>query len=710
MGSDKMKVGVIGAGAISEIYLKNMTGVFDNLVVVGISSKGAESAKKRAEQFGIHAYASNEELLADPQIELVVVLTPAWTHYDLIKQALLAGKHVYTEKTITDSPEKAAELVALADEKGLLLGSAPDTFLGSALQAGRKAIDDGILGEIHSFAMSVTRNNDILLSIFSFLRQPGGGILYDYAVYYMTALVSLLGPVAKVGGIIGHPYPQHRNIFPMSPDFGKMMDTPNESQVNAVIQLENGVTGTLHIDSDSYGMDEAYFAIYGTKGILYMTDPNQFGGEVRFLPNGMDPRNAPKPMTLWQFTPYSENSRGIGPSDLAAAAFEGRSPRASKEMAAHVLDVLTGILNQGEEGGFTEISSTCERPAPLPQKPVGAKNLAHTSFNMKNADAMIHFYRDVLGLKEHFTLKWKAIIPPEALELDPDNLPEKTPDFFRKILQMPKEMLEGNWLTYFKLADGQFVEMFYPVPGRERVIEDRWANYGYTKMNFEVDSIEAIREALVEGGVELAEDIHPTIDGSREIKVFDPDGNEVQFTEYSKTPRVNLPDEPGRNVLAKVSHITQVAFQVKEGMNMLNYYTTGLGFKHVDRLTMGDLAAAMERNPNVDQRMLMGMKMMGDAPWIDYIEVAPHQFIELFYVNGQQKGEDKDLSDAIGYQHICIEVEDIHAAWDAVKANGLTPDTEIRLGGDGAYQFWLVDPDGNRLELMQYTKESKQVQ
>ncbi len=710
MGSDKMKVGVIGAGAISEIYLKNMTAVFDNLEVVGIASKGADSAKKRAEQFGIHAYASNEELLADPQIELVVVLTPAWTHYDLIKQSLLAGKHVYTEKTITDSPEKAAELLAIADDKGLYLGSAPDTFLGSALQAGRKAIDDGILGDIHSFAMSVTRNNDILLSIFSFLRQPGGGILYDYAVYYMTALVSLLGPVKKVGGIIGHPYPQHRNIFPMSPDFGKMMDTPNESQVNAVIQLENGVTGTMHIDSDSLGMDEAYFAIYGTKGVLYMTDPNQFGGVVKFLPNGTDPRKPVEPLILWQFTPYHENSRGIGPSDLAEAVREGRRPRASKEMAAHVLDVLTGILNQGEEGGFTDIKSTCERPAPLPQKSVGAKNLAHTSFNMKNAEAMIHFYRDVLGLKEHFTLKWNAILPPEIFQMDPDNLPEGVPDNVKRILQMPKEMLESNWLTYFKLADGQFVELFYPVPGRERVIEDRWANYGYTKMNFEVESIEAMREILVAAGVELAEDIHPTIDGSREIKVYDPDGNEVQFTEYSKNPRVDLPEEPGRNVLAKVSHITQVAFQVKEGLNMLNYYTTGLGFKHVDRLTLGDLAAAMERDPNANPQMLMGMKMHADQPWIDYIEVAPHQFIELFYVMGDDKKEDLDLSDALGYQHICIEVEDIHAAWDAVKNNGLIPDTEIRLGGDGAYQFWLVDPDGNRLELMQYTKDSLQMQ
>ena len=107
--------------------------------------------------------------------------------------------------------------------------------------------------------------------------------------------------------------------------------------------------------------------------------------------------------------------------------------------------------------------------------------------------------------------------------------------------------------------------------------------------------------------------------------------------------------------------------------------------------------------------MLMGLKMMGEQSWIDYIEVAPHQYIELFHTDGQTLKEDRDLQDAYGYQHICLEVEDIHTAWDAVTANGIKPDTQISLGADGAYQFWLVDPDGNRLELMQYAPDAKQL-
>ena len=110
-----------------------------------------------------------------------------------------------------------------------------------------------------------------------------------------------------------------------------------------------------------------------------------------------------------------------------------------------------------------------------------------------------------------------------------------------------------------------------------------------------------------------------------------------------------------------------------------------------------------------DEKTLMGLRMLGDQPWIDYIEVAPHQYIELFYSAGEEKKVVTDLSGCDGYQHLCLEVSDIHVAWDACLANGLTPDTPISLGADGAYQFWLVDPDGNRLELMEYAEGAKQL-
>ncbi|MBQ9643013.1 MAG: Gfo/Idh/MocA family oxidoreductase [Lachnospiraceae bacterium] len=704
MSKQKMCVGVIGAGAISDIYLTNMINKFDQLEVKCVAANHVENAQKKAEQYGIKA-CTTQELIDDPEIDLAVVLTPVGAHYGLIKQALLAGKHVYTEKTIADSVEKAQELVALANEKGLYLGSAPDTFLGSALQTAAKVISDGLIGDIHSFVISANRNNNLLLSLFSFLRQPGAGIVCDYGVYYMTALVSLLGPVRRVGGITSAPYPTHVNVLPTSPEFGQVMDTPNESQVAAVVQLENGITGTFHIDADCTLRDEAYFAIYGTKGILYLTDANGFGGTVRFLPDSTDWRVPAQPVELWSYTPYSENSRGVGPADLAEAAFEGRPCRASKEMAAHVLDALTGILKGGESGQFVDIESTCEKPAMLPVCAIGAKNIGHASFNMENVGEMIHFYCDVLGMQQQFHLTWGGLADLiRARSAEPD---EGT----ARMLAELDAKKDEKWITYFKLADRQFVEFFHPAGSPRREIADRRKNYGYTKLNFEVESIEALRERLVSFGVKLDDDIHPTIDGAREITVHDPDGNEVQFTEYPKgdTARIAMPPAPEGHSCSQVLYTTQVAYQVKDAVNMEYFYRFGLGLKKVFRLTYADLAAALEQGGQADPKMLMGMKMMGDKSWIDYIEVAPHQYIELFHTDGQNLEVDRDLADAKGYQHLCIEVEDIHAAWDAVIYNGLKPDEEIRLGPDGAYQFWLTDPDGNRLELMQYTDEALQL-
>lgn len=359
-----MHVGVVGAGIISDIYLENMINKFSILQVDAICANHLENAGKQAKKYGIKA-CTYEEILADDTIEMIVNLTPACTHYEIIKKALLANKHVYTEKTMTDNLEKAKELVNLAEERGLYLGSAPDTFLGAALQTARKAIDDGLIGEVTSCAAAANRDNNYLLSKFSFLRMPGGGACYDYAVYYLTALVSLLGPVCRTAAIVRAPYQKHRNIILEHPDYGKEMDTPNESQVSAILQFESGITGTFHLNADSVLEDQAFMAVYGTKGILYLTDPNQFGNTVRLLENNHSFEEKAKMRELSNVYGYAENSRGIGPAEMAYAIREGRKNRANKEFAYHVLDVLSAIMKSSETGTFQQISSSCMRPQPL---------------------------------------------------------------------------------------------------------------------------------------------------------------------------------------------------------------------------------------------------------------------------------------------------------------------------------------------------------
>lgn len=356
-----VKTAVIGCGAISDIYLTNMIGKFSTLEVVACCASHRENAEKKAAQYGIRA-ASTDEILLDPDVELVVVLTPAPTHYELVKRALLAEKHVYTEKPIATELSQAKELLALATEKGLRLGAAPETFMGSAVQTARKAVDSGILGDITSFHVVANRDLTVLASLFKFLRQPGGGICYDYGVYYLTALISLLGSVDEVYASVENHKPERQNVVPFSPEYGQAYRYDNETQVNAILKLKNGVNGTFSLNGDSAMQDQAYFTIQGTGGILQLGDANQFGGEIRFLPD--NPREA-----VWQVlepaSSLSDNCRGIGPAEMARCIRQGGDHLASSETACHVLDIVEKIMLSGKSGKAEKTETDCRRPAPF---------------------------------------------------------------------------------------------------------------------------------------------------------------------------------------------------------------------------------------------------------------------------------------------------------------------------------------------------------
>ena len=360
--NESICVGVVGAGIISDIYLQNMTEKFHNLRVKSVSARNIAKAQVKASLYGLKA-CSVDDMMADPEIDMIVNLTPVGAHEEIICKALTAGKHVYTEKTMTDSFDTAAELCELADIKGLRLGCAPDTFLGASLQSARRAIDQGLLGDITGFAATVNRNNDVLLSLFPIGRFPGAGICMDFGVYYVTALVSLLGSVSDVAAFVRAPYQKHRNIIPESPEYGQWFDSPNESEVSAILRMRSGISGTIHLNGDSNTREEANFVILGTKGMLYLSDPNAFGGTVRFLPNILD-FNAPDAFeALPKGNPYCENERGLGPAEMAAAILRsGPTFRTSKELGLHVLEVLQGMLTSGKNGNFCSMKTKCGIP------------------------------------------------------------------------------------------------------------------------------------------------------------------------------------------------------------------------------------------------------------------------------------------------------------------------------------------------------------
>ncbi|MDR2742107.1 MAG: Gfo/Idh/MocA family oxidoreductase [Treponema sp.] len=361
----KVKTAVIGCGMISNIYLQNMKTIFEILDLVGCYDVIPERMEAQAKKYGIKPMTM-EEILLDKNIELVVNLTTPAFHHQVTKQALNAGKNVYSEKPIDLSIEAARELVQLADTKGVLYGSAPDTFMGSAIQTARFALDSGLIGEISSCYATLNRDSGLLAERFPFTALPGGGIGLDVGVYYLTALLSILGPVTEVCGFVKTLHPERKHYLVSRPDFGESFTLQAENMVSGSFHFADGAIGSVHFNSNSIQNEKPQMVLYGSEGILYMPDPNQFGGEIKILLKGQT-----EPFTLPPTHAYTDNCRGIGPAELAWSLRKGRKPRTSKEMAFHVLELLLGLYQSCDTKTFYAMTSTFERPAAIPRGYLG---------------------------------------------------------------------------------------------------------------------------------------------------------------------------------------------------------------------------------------------------------------------------------------------------------------------------------------------------
>jgi predicted dehydrogenase len=356
-----VKTAIVGCGVISDAYLSTMINKFKILDVIGCCDLNADKAQEKAQKYGIKALTM-EEILADSSIEIVVNLTTPLVHYPVIKQLLEVGKHVYTEKVLSVELEHAAELVKIADQKNLYLGAAPDTFLGSAIQTARYVVDSGMLGDITSCYCSFTRDSEILNRAFPFTAKPGGGIGFDVGIYSLTALLSILGPVTEVSGVV-----QTRK--PVRPDyalehFGESFAVQCENLMSGILQFACGTVGNLLFDSNSIFIlpEKPSLVLFGTLGVMHMADPNNFGGEVRIILKGNN-----EPFAMQQSHAFSGECRGLGVAEMAWSMRMGRKNRANKEMAYHALEVLHGIVKSSATKSNQVMQSTFVKMPPIPR-------------------------------------------------------------------------------------------------------------------------------------------------------------------------------------------------------------------------------------------------------------------------------------------------------------------------------------------------------
>jgi predicted dehydrogenase len=351
-------VGIIGAGYISDIYLTNLTGRFENIRVVGVADLMVERAQAQAAKYGVQAFTV-DELLAHPEIEVVVNLTIPAAHAEVAFAAVRAGKSIYNEKPLTPTREEADQLLAEAAERGLLVGCAPDTFLGGGLQTARALLDGGVIGEPVAFRASmITRGHELWHPNPDFYYTAGVGPMFDMGPYYVTALAVLLGPISRVTAMARASFPTR--TITSQPRYGETITVETPTHIVANLELASGPIGTFQTTFDLWDPEHAALVVYGSEGTLRLPDPNTFGGPIQLF---RAEESAWEDLPVTQ--PWTENSRGLGVADLAGALRQGRAPRASGELARHVLDVMQASLDSASQGEPITLTTTCERPEPL---------------------------------------------------------------------------------------------------------------------------------------------------------------------------------------------------------------------------------------------------------------------------------------------------------------------------------------------------------
>jgi predicted dehydrogenase len=347
-----MKVGIIGCGKISGIYLQNLK-AYEGVEPVCCADLELERARAAASEYGIPKWGTVEELLEDPEVEIVVNLTVPLAHAEVCLKALEAGKHVYVEKPLAVTLEEGKRILETAERRGLYVGSAPDTFMGGGIQTCRRLIEAGAIGvPLSAAAFMMSRGHEHWHPSPEFYYRKGGGPMLDMGPYYLTALAELIGPIRTVSGMARITFPQ--KTITSEPKKGQVIDVEVPTHIAGLLQFASGAIGTIVTSFDIAGGSRLpHIEIHGSEGSLSVPDPNTFGGPV-LIRSKSDSGWREVPIEL----PYTDNCRGIGVADMARAIRSGTGHRANGRLAYHVLEAMHGFQISSDTGQVYRMTST----------------------------------------------------------------------------------------------------------------------------------------------------------------------------------------------------------------------------------------------------------------------------------------------------------------------------------------------------------------
>jgi predicted dehydrogenase len=355
---DALRVGLIGIGTISGQYLETLPRHPE------VSLVAAADLDPTRQVPGVRNM-SPEELLTADDVDLILNLTIPQAHTEVALSAIAAGKHVYNEKPLALSTVEGHSILTAAAGAGVRVGCAPDTVLGTGVQTARRCLDDGMIGTpVAATAFMVTPGHERWHPAPEFYYQPGGGPLFDMGPYYLTALITLLGPITRVTGLASTP--KASRVIGRGPRAGTEFPVNTPTHVAGTLEHANGAITTLMMSFDVWEANLPNIEVYGTAGSMSVPDPNNFTGEVRvFTPEAA---GRPDSMAWTAVAPsagHRNAGRGTGVADLATALAAGTDHRANGALAYHVLDVMESLLRAAETDTTQVITSTAERPAPV---------------------------------------------------------------------------------------------------------------------------------------------------------------------------------------------------------------------------------------------------------------------------------------------------------------------------------------------------------
>ena len=346
-----LNVGIIGTGNIAPQYIQGCA-PFDIIEVTACADIMLDRAEAFAAENGLIA-CSVDDLLARDDIDIVINLTIPAAHAEVSLRIIEAGKHVYSEKPLALNRDDGSRIISAAAASGLRIGCAPDTFLGGGGQTARKVIDDGIIGTpIAATAFFLSHGPESWHPNAGIFYLEGGGPLFDMGPYFLTALVNLIGPVARVSGAARKTFDQR--IATSEELMGQRLPVEVNTHIAGTLEFESGAIATIITSFDIWAHHLPWIEIHGSEGSLSVPDPNRFDGMVRTVSGGAGAWEADSALAYDQYRARRRCGRyGLCDPIGAAASRQRRAgiPRARYHAGAGRIIGAETLYRNREHGG-----------------------------------------------------------------------------------------------------------------------------------------------------------------------------------------------------------------------------------------------------------------------------------------------------------------------------------------------------------------------